>query len=126
MRPVALGGKNWIHMGSPQAGPKVAAILSVVESCRRLKISVRDYLAAIPSRPRRSPGPAPPRPYSRCVGRPAFIDSSDGSVSVKVILRQQLHSFLFADHSHTIVRNRCKALLSGNKQTTRMVINLSV
>jgi transposase len=47
MRPVALGRKNWIHIGSPQAGPKVAAILSVVESCRRLKFSVRDYLAAI-------------------------------------------------------------------------------
>jgi transposase len=47
MRPVALGRKNWIHIGSPHAGPKVAAILSVVESCRRLKISVGDYLAAI-------------------------------------------------------------------------------
>jgi hypothetical protein len=47
MRPVALGRKNWIHIGSPQAGPKIAAILSVVESCRRLKISVRDYLASI-------------------------------------------------------------------------------
>src|SRR5216684_3945976 len=29
MRPVALGRKNWIHIGSPQAAPKVAAILSV-------------------------------------------------------------------------------------------------
>jgi len=47
MRPVALGRKNWIHIGSPQAGPKVAAILSIVESCRRLKIPVRDYLAAV-------------------------------------------------------------------------------
>jgi len=47
MRPVALGRKNWIHIGSPQAGPKIAAILSVVESCRRLKLPVRDYLAAI-------------------------------------------------------------------------------
>jgi len=47
MRPVALGRKNWIHIGSPQAGPKVAAILSVVESCRRLRFSVRDYLAAV-------------------------------------------------------------------------------
>ena len=46
MRPVALGRKNWIHVGSPQAGPKIAAILSVVESCRRLKLSVRAYLAA--------------------------------------------------------------------------------
>jgi len=47
MRPVALGRKNWLHLGSPQAGPKVASILSVVESCRRLRISVRDYLAAV-------------------------------------------------------------------------------
>jgi transposase len=47
MRPVALGRKNWIHIGSPQAGPKVAAILSVVETCRRLHIPVRKYLAAI-------------------------------------------------------------------------------
>ena len=47
MRPVALGRKNWLHIGSPQAGPKAAAILSIVESCRRLKFPVRDYLAAI-------------------------------------------------------------------------------
>jgi len=47
MRPVALGRKNWMHIGSPLAGPKVAAILSVAESCRRLKLPVRDYLAAV-------------------------------------------------------------------------------
>jgi transposase len=47
MRPVAIGRKNWIHIGSEQAGPRVAAILSVVESCRRLKIPVRDYLGTI-------------------------------------------------------------------------------
>ncbi|MGB8723008.1 MAG: IS66 family transposase [Terriglobales bacterium] len=47
MRPVALGRKNWLHIGSPQAGPKVAAILSVVESCRRLQVPVRDYFSMI-------------------------------------------------------------------------------
>ena len=47
MRPIALGRKNWIHVGSQQAGPKVAAILSVVESCRRMGIPVREYLAAV-------------------------------------------------------------------------------
>jgi transposase len=47
MRPIAVGRKNWIHIGSEQAGPRVAAIISVIESCRRLKISVRDYLANI-------------------------------------------------------------------------------
>jgi hypothetical protein len=46
MRPIALGRKNWIHLGSQQAGPKVAAILSIVESCRRMQIPARDYLAA--------------------------------------------------------------------------------
>jgi hypothetical protein len=47
MRGVALGRKNWIHIGSQQAGPRVAAILSVVESCRRLRIPVREYLKEI-------------------------------------------------------------------------------
>jgi hypothetical protein len=47
MRPVALGRRNWIHIGSSQAGPKIAALLSVVESYRRLKFPVRDYLAAV-------------------------------------------------------------------------------
>lgn len=47
MRPVVLGRKNWIHVGSEKAGPKVAAILSVVESCRRLGLPVREYLSSV-------------------------------------------------------------------------------
>jgi len=47
MRPIALGRSNWIHIGSQQAGPRIAAIISVVESCRRLKIPIREYLANI-------------------------------------------------------------------------------
>jgi transposase len=47
MRPVALGRKNWLHVGSAKSGPKVAAILSVVESCRRLQVPVKDYLLAV-------------------------------------------------------------------------------
>jgi len=93
MRPVALGRKNWLHIGSPQAGPKVAAILSVVESCQRLQVPVRDYfstilpgLADLPihDSPRacRSPDPVPSRPYLHCVGRPAFIGSSGLGISV--------------------------------------------
>ena len=34
-------------MGSVEAGPKVAAILSVVESCRRMGIPVRQYLLSV-------------------------------------------------------------------------------
>jgi transposase len=44
MRPIALGRKNWLHLGSKEAGPKIAAIFSVVESCRRLDIPIRRYL----------------------------------------------------------------------------------
>src|SRR5580692_2958347 len=47
IRPVALGRRNWIHIGSKEAGPRVAAIISVVETCRRLKIPVRDYLGSV-------------------------------------------------------------------------------
>jgi hypothetical protein len=47
MRPVAIGRKNWLHIGSESAGPSVAAIFSVVETCRRLKIDVREYLLDI-------------------------------------------------------------------------------
>jgi transposase len=47
MRPVALGRKNWIHVGSKEAGPRVAAIISIVETCRRLSLPIRDYLASV-------------------------------------------------------------------------------
>ena len=47
IRPIAVGRKNWIHIGSPEAGPKVAAILSIIESCRRIKLPVREYLSAV-------------------------------------------------------------------------------
>jgi hypothetical protein len=36
-----------LHLGSKEAGPKVAAIFSSVESCRRLGLPIREYLAAV-------------------------------------------------------------------------------
>ena len=47
MRPVALGRKNWLHLGSAEAGPKVAAIASIIETCRRMDIKLRDYLSDV-------------------------------------------------------------------------------
>ena len=47
MRPLALGRKNWIHLGSVAAAPRVAAVLSVFESCRRLGVPLRGYLASV-------------------------------------------------------------------------------
>lgn len=47
MRPIAIGRKNWLHVGSKEAGPKIAAIFSVIETCRKLNIPTRQYLADV-------------------------------------------------------------------------------
>jgi len=79
MRPVALDRKNWIHIGSPQADPQVAAILSVAENCRRLKLPVRDYLTAVlPDSP--ILGSSASQSYSQCVAHPASMDPCDRCV----------------------------------------------
>jgi transposase len=44
IRPLALGRRNWLHIGSEGAGPKIAGIISILETCRRLEINVREYL----------------------------------------------------------------------------------
>jgi len=47
MRPIAIGRRNWLHLGSKEAGPKIAAIFSIVESCRKLNVPIRKYLAEV-------------------------------------------------------------------------------
>ena len=47
MRPIALGRKNWLHLGDETAGPKIAAVISIVETCRRLDIKLRKYLGDV-------------------------------------------------------------------------------
>jgi transposase len=47
MRPIAIGRRNWLHLGSKEAGPKIAAIFSAVESCRKLGVPIRQYLADV-------------------------------------------------------------------------------
>jgi transposase len=44
MRTIAIGRRNWLHLGSKEAGPKIAAIFSIVESCRKLNIPIRQFL----------------------------------------------------------------------------------
>jgi len=93
MLPGAIGRRNWIHVGSPQAGPKIAAILSVVESCRRLKLSVRDYLTAVlpgladlPIQRLPDLTPAAWSPGVRRIKRPGCW--GEGRVSPRILLRQ--------------------------------------
>jgi transposase len=39
--------KNWLHVGSERAGPRVAAIISIVKTCQRRSIPVRNYLGSV-------------------------------------------------------------------------------
>jgi len=36
-----------IHVGSQEAGPRVAAIISIIETCPRLSLPLRDYLGSV-------------------------------------------------------------------------------
>ena len=36
--------QNWLHVGGEAAGPEIAAILSIMETCKRLQINLRKYL----------------------------------------------------------------------------------
>jgi transposase len=47
LRPVVLGRKNFLHIGSEWAGPRLAAIWSVYGTCQRLGINPRAYLRSI-------------------------------------------------------------------------------
>ena len=47
MEKILHNRKNWLHIGSERAGPRVAAILSVIETCRRLDIPIRQYFCSV-------------------------------------------------------------------------------
>jgi hypothetical protein len=46
---IGSGGIAWSERqrGHTEAGPRVAAIISIVETCRRLSLPVRDYLGSV-------------------------------------------------------------------------------
>lgn len=44
IRPIAIGRKNWLFVGSKNAGEACAILLSLVQTCRALKINPRAYL----------------------------------------------------------------------------------
>lgn len=44
VRPLAIGRKNWLFVGSPGGGEAAATILSLVQTCRALGINPREYL----------------------------------------------------------------------------------
>jgi transposase len=47
MRRLALGRKNWLHIGSQEAGPKIAAMLSIMETCKPSRSTCTKYLSDV-------------------------------------------------------------------------------
>jgi hypothetical protein len=44
IRPSALGKKNWLFVGHPEAGERSAVIYTLLGSCRRHGVNPFDYL----------------------------------------------------------------------------------
>jgi transposase len=44
MKPVAIGRKNWLFVGSPQAGCRAAVLLSLIVSCKENRVEPWAYL----------------------------------------------------------------------------------
>jgi transposase len=50
IRPIAVGRRNWLHIGSEAAGPVAANFMSLVETCRRYHVDPLAYFTDIFSR----------------------------------------------------------------------------
>jgi len=50
IRPSALGKKNWLFIGHPDAGWRTAVIYSILQSCRRHGIEPQEYLTDVLAR----------------------------------------------------------------------------
>lgn len=44
IRPLAIGRKNWMFIGSEESGKAAAVLLSLIQTCRGLDINPREYL----------------------------------------------------------------------------------
>jgi transposase len=55
IRPLKLGAKNWLQIGHPKAGPRLARLFTVVENCRLAGVDPEAYLidliARLPDHP---------------------------------------------------------------------------
>ena len=46
MKPVAIGRKNWLFVGSPQAGQRAAILMSLMASCKSCEVEPWAWLKA--------------------------------------------------------------------------------
>ncbi|MGH8016827.1 MAG: IS66 family transposase [Opitutaceae bacterium] len=50
IRPLKLGARNWLFIGHPKAGPRLANLFTLVENCRQAGIDAERYLIDVISR----------------------------------------------------------------------------
>jgi len=50
VRPTAIGKKNWLFIGHPEAGDRSAIIYTLLENCKRLGINPQEYLLDVLTR----------------------------------------------------------------------------
>jgi transposase len=44
IRPLAIGRKNWLFMGSEEGGKAAAVLISLIQTCRAIKVNPQEYL----------------------------------------------------------------------------------
>jgi hypothetical protein len=50
LRPLKTGARNWMFVGHPKAGPRLANLFTVVENCRRTGANVEAYITDLVTR----------------------------------------------------------------------------
>ena len=75
--------KNWLHVGHPDAGPRLANLFTVVENCRLLGVDPEAYLidliARLPDHPAAKVAELLPRAWAR----PAAATTAGGCVCLR-------------------------------------------
>ena len=83
IRPLKLGAKNWLQIGHPKAGPRLANLFTVVENCRQAGIDPEAYLidviARLPAYPAARLADWLPRTWAQA--RPAATTAVAGSAA---------------------------------------------
>jgi hypothetical protein len=75
VRPLKLGAKNWLQIGHPNAGPRLAHLFTLVENCRQEGIDPEtfliDVIARLPDHPMKRIDELLPRQWKLARPRPA-------------------------------------------------------
>ena len=50
IRPLKVGARNWLHIGHPNAGSRLANLFTLVENCRLAAVDPEAYLVDIITR----------------------------------------------------------------------------